>query len=54
VEKKMLINLKGKEWKDTRSTFTPIFTSGKMKAMVQFMRATAEVLAREIKDVWGK
>jgi cytochrome P450 len=48
VWQKMLMNLKGKEWKETRSTFTPIFTSGKMKTMVQFMQATSEELAGEM------
>ncbi len=29
------------EWKDLRSTFSPIFTTGKMKAMTAFMEKTA-------------
>jgi len=32
--RKMLTELRGKEWKRTRSSLTPIFTSGKLKAMV--------------------
>jgi cytochrome P450 len=63
---KMLLILKGNKWKEVRSTFTPIFTSGKMKTMVQFMHMSAEELAVEmgravkreseidLKDVCGK
>ena len=56
----------GDTWKDIRSTFTPIFTSGKMKKMQKFMKAVAESLTDELqakanakkefelKDVFGK
>jgi len=38
----------GDEWKDVRSTFSPIFTSGKMKAMMVFIRETTKRLIDEI------
>ncbi len=37
VWQRQLVNLKGEEWKDVRSMFSPIFTSGKLKMMVKFM-----------------
>ena len=33
-----MTSLQGEEWKNVRSTFSPIFTSGKMKAMLIFMQ----------------
>ena len=41
---KQMTNLSGDEWKNTRSTFTPIFTSGKMKGMVSFIAEITERL----------
>ena len=35
IWKKQLTALSGDEWKDVRSTFTPIFTSGKMRGMLE-------------------
>ena len=40
--------LMGNEWKDVRSTFSPIFTSGKMKSMMVFIRETSQNLIKEI------
>ena len=54
------------EWKEVSSTFSPIFTSGKMKAMMVFIRETSKRLVEEfgkhaeadlefeLKDVFGK
>ena len=39
-----MVNAKGDLWKNIRSTFTPIFTSGKMKAMLIFMQETCDQL----------
>jgi len=63
---KQLTLASGDEWKDIRSTFTPIFTSGKMKTMLKFVKHVAGDLVKEIgekaveetefelKDVFGK
>jgi len=40
--RKMLIELRGKEWKQTRAVLTPIFTSGKLKAMVPLIHKIAD------------
>ena len=44
----MLTSLKGDEWKLVRSTFSPIFTSGKMKWMLGFVKTTADNLVNEL------
>ena len=56
----------GDDWKSVRSAFTPIFTSGKMKGMLKFIKHVAGDLTEEIKtkaneceefelkDVFGK
>ena len=61
-----MTSLIGDEWKDIRSTFSPIFTSGKMKAMMVFIEETSRRLTEEfqkhaiagdefeLKDVFGK
>ena len=46
-----LLSLKGEEWKAVRSSFTPIFTSGKMKLMLSFMK---EVSTVSESDKFGK
>ena len=63
---KQMTNASGNEWKDIRSTFSPIFTSGKMKAMMVFMDETCSQLmngideyaktneAFELKEMLGK
>lgn len=38
----MLTELRGKEWKKTRASLTPIFTSGKLKAMVPMIHKVAD------------
>jgi Cytochrome P450 len=59
-------NMSGDEWKDVRSTFSPIFTSGKLKSMLRFVTGVAENLVQEfaakaklgtdfeLKEVYGK
>ena len=61
-----MANAVGDQWKDIRSAFTPIFTSGKMKAMLRFLSETTEGLKGEfqrkadageefeLKDSFGK
>ena len=41
------------EW-SLRSTFTPIFTSGKMKAMMVFVQETCKRLINELDDLSEK
>ena len=59
-------NAKGDHWKDIRATFSPIFTSGKMKAMMHLLIKVTEGLTKELglkaevktefetKEVFGK
>ena len=61
-----MANAVGDQWRDIRSTFTPIFTSGKMKAMLRFLLKTTRGLTGEfqrkasageefeLKEVFGK
>ena len=46
--RRQLTNLSGEEWKRVRSLFTPIFTSGKMKTMLKFIRKVGESLGHEV------
>jgi len=45
--KHQLTSLNGNKWKDVRSTFSPVFTSGKMKLMMKFIRAISEKLVKQ-------
>ena len=45
-----LANACGDKWKDLRSTFTPVFTSGKMKLMLGFIKTTASALVEALED----
>ena len=38
----------GDKWKDIRSTFSPIFTSGKMKAMMRFIDKVSDTLVQHM------
>jgi cytochrome P450 len=38
----------GEEWKDMRSMFSPIFTSGKMKSMMTFIHDVSDQLIKAI------
>ena len=61
-----LTSITGDKWKAVRSAFTPIFTSGKMKGMLKFIKHIAGNLTNEmemkskigeefeLKDVFGK
>ena len=62
----MLTSINGDEWKDVRTTFSPIFTSGKMKGMLKYIIHVSNGLVQELetkaklkeefelKDVFGK
>jgi len=66
VWKKQMTAITGDEWKDVRTTFTPIFTSGKMRGMLKFIVEVGVRLKQEfgklsssgedfdLKDVFGK
>jgi len=43
-----MTTLSGEVWKEVRSTFTPIFTSGKMKAMMQFITEVGNSMVKEL------
>ena len=42
-----LTGAQGDDWKHIRSSFSPIFTSGKMKGMLKFIQMTADNLVKE-------
>ena len=44
----------GERWKSIRSTFTPIFTSGKMKAMLAFVQETCKKLINAMDEFADK
>ena len=48
---RQMTSLSGEEWKDVRSTFTPIFTSGKMKGMMQFILEVGNDLSKEVGNI---
>eukprot|EP00092_Neocalanus_flemingeri_P027017 GFUD01029298.1.p1 GENE.GFUD01029298.1~~GFUD01029298.1.p1 ORF type:complete len:533 (-),score=113.68 GFUD01029298.1:42-1544(-) len=64
--KHQLTSLSGNKWKDVRSTFSPVFTSGKMKMMLKFIEEISKKLVNEfetkasdnvnveLKEVFGK
>ncbi|XP_059097589.1 cytochrome P450 6k1-like [Tigriopus californicus] len=64
--RQQLLVLKGELWKDVRSVFSPVFTSGKMKLMMHFMKSISLNLREEmrqcaedskpidLKDLFGK
>lgn len=48
---KQMTSLSGDEWKSVRSTFSPIFTSGKMKGMVKFIMEVGKDLTKELESL---
>ncbi len=64
INMRQFVALKGEDWKDARSAFSPIFTSGKMKAMLPLIKNTSENLLKhiaidtnkavELKELFGK
>ena len=50
----MLTEIRGKEWKKTRSSLTPIFTSGKLKAMVPMIHKVADNCNTYLEGQTGK
>ena len=49
-----LTSAEGERWKSIRSTFTPIFTSGKMKAMLVFVQETCKKLTNAMDEFADK
>ena len=43
---KQMFNARGQLWRDIRSTFSPVFTSGKMRLMIQFMNQTSSEMVK--------
>ena len=43
-----LFTVKEGEWRDTRSSFSPIFTSGRMKGMMKYIKQVGTSLTEEI------
>ena len=64
INRKQLLNAQGEEWKSLRSTFSPLFTAGKMKMMIPLIQETCEKLITalhsktaeefELKEMLGK
>ena len=46
-----MTSAEGDRWKSIRSTFTPIFTSGKMKAMMVYVQETCKRLTDELDEL---
>jgi len=49
-----LTSLVGEEWKQHRSAFTPVFTSGKMKGMMKFIKKLAVDLTNDLEEKAAK
>ena len=47
IWKAQMLGLKGDQWREVRATFSPIFTSGKMKMMMRFMTAISDEMEAE-------
>ena len=47
----LIPRLKGQRWKSVRNIFTPMFTSGKLKQMIQIMHDAADTLLGKLEKV---
>ncbi|TRY78866.1 hypothetical protein TCAL_10656 [Tigriopus californicus] len=43
-----MTSLQGDKWKNTRATFTPIFTAGKLKGMIKFIHEVTNDLVKSV------
>ena len=50
IWKSQMLGLKGDQWREVRATFSPIFTSGKMKMMMRFMTAISDEMEAEFSN----
>lgn len=48
MSSKQIVSLSGEDWRPVRATFSPIFTSGKLKAMGNIVAGVAERLAESL------
>lgn len=49
-----LLQVKGDKWKDLRSTFTPIFTTGKMKLMTKMINVLCRDMNKKLETAADK
>ena len=54
INRKQLLNAQGEEWKNLRSTFSPLFTAGKMKVMIPLIQETCQKLITSLHEKTGQ